>query len=351
VQYGVSAGRLLPTFEPKVDHRPMTRVLLVGLGRWGANHLRVLRSLPVELHCADADAAKLAAAAKAGVPEVRLATDPVTLVSKVDCVIVATPAETHFSLAKLCLEAGKDVLVEKPLTVVSAEALKLAELAERSQRNLQVGYIFRFDPAAQWLKEAIAGGEFGRLKMLRGTFSGFKRPRTDSGVSFADGVHFIDLFNHFMGTPPARVTGHLHDFFGRGMEDQSLISLEYERPGGQTVWATVETGYHAPGKAREVTVMGDKLSAICDFNVAQYKVRTFEAQHQVKAGAIDAVEGATRQLEFPPVEPLLAEVSAFVEAVKTGKPQGADGRAGYWATRVVEAAMQSARERRTVALD
>ncbi|HUN52781.1 MAG TPA: Gfo/Idh/MocA family oxidoreductase, partial [Candidatus Sulfotelmatobacter sp.] len=82
-----------------------------------------------------------------------------------------------------------------------------------------------------------------------------------------------------------------------------------------------------------------------------YKVKTFEAQHQVKAGAIDAVEGAIRQLEFPPVEPLLAEVQAFVAAIATRQPQGADGRAGYWATRVVEAAMQSARERRTVTLD
>jgi predicted dehydrogenase len=329
----------------------MTRVLLVGLGRWGANHLRVLRSLPVELYCADADPGKLAAAAKVGVPAVRLATDAAALIAKVDGVVIATPAETHFPLAKLCLEAGKDVLVEKPLTLHAPEGLVLAELAERNKRNLQVGYIFRFDPAAQWLREAIAAGDFGRLKMLRGTFSGFKRPRTDSGVSFADGVHFIDLFNLFVGAPPARVTGHLYDFFSRGMEDQSLIAMEYDLPGGGTVWATVETGYHAPGKAREVTVMGDKLSAVCDFNVAQYKVKTFEAQHQVKAGAIDAVEGATRQLEFPPVEPLLAEVQAFVETIATRQPQGADGRAGYWATRVVEAAMQSARERRTVALD
>jgi len=285
------------------------------------------------------------------VPEARLGTEAAALIAKVDGVVVATPAETHFALAKLCLEAGRDVLVEKPLTLEPAESLELTVLAEQVKRILQVGYIFRFDPASQWLRDAVANGDFGRLKMLRGTFAGFKRPRTDSGVTFADGVHFIDLFNYILGLPPARVTGHLYDFFGRGMEDQSLISMEYDLPDGRTVWATVEAGYHAPGKTREVTIMGDRLSAVCDFNVAQYKVKTFEAQHQVKAGTIDAVEGATRQLEFPPVEPLLAEVQAFVEAITSRKPTGADGRAGYWATRVVEAAMQSAKERRTVALD
>ena len=97
-------------------------------------------------------------------------------------VVVVTPAQSHFPLCQEFLGAGKDVFVEKPITLVSAEAKALAELAERRQRFLQVGHIFRFDTATQWLHEAIQKGRFGRVQMLRSNFSGFKRPRNDSGI-------------------------------------------------------------------------------------------------------------------------------------------------------------------------
>ncbi|MBV8535333.1 MAG: Gfo/Idh/MocA family oxidoreductase, partial [Alphaproteobacteria bacterium] len=283
----------------------MTSILLVGLGRWGANHLRTLRSLPVTLYCADTDPARLEAAIKGGVAAERCGRDALAFLPKVDGVVIATPAQDHFDLARRCLDAGKDVLVEKPLTVTGAESKQLTEVALKKGRILQVGHIFLYDPASLWLRDAVADGTFGRMKLLRGHFGGFKRPRSDGGVSFADAIHFSALFDFILGKRPKRVTGHLADFFGRGMDDQSLIVLDYELPTGR-VMAQIETGYHVPGKFREVTVTGDKLSAVCDFNIAQYKIKTFEARHEpAKNGEIAAIEGAMKQLEFPPSEPLL----------------------------------------------
>src|SRR6266481_1440255 len=218
----------------------MTKVLLLGLGRWGVNHLRNLNSMPVELYVAEVDAKRLEPARKLGLPEARLTTSYKDLVSKVDCVIVVTPAQTHFPICKEFLEAGKDVFVEKPITLISDEARQLTELAEKNKRILQVGHIFRFDPASQWLREAIQAGQFGRVQILRSNFSGFKRPRNDSGVMFADAIHFVDLFNYFIGKTPVRVLAATHDFMGRGMEDASLLSLEYQHGGGMT-WGTIET--------------------------------------------------------------------------------------------------------------
>ena len=126
--------------------------------------------------------------------------------------------------------------MEKPITLVSEEARKLAELAAKQRRILQVGHIFRFDPASQWLRDAIQAGHFGRVQILRSNFSGFKRPRNDSGVMFADAIHFVDLFNYFMGKTPARVFAATQDFLGRGMEDASLLSLEYPADRG-VAWA------------------------------------------------------------------------------------------------------------------
>jgi UDP-N-acetylglucosamine 3-dehydrogenase len=329
----------------------MTNVLLVGLGRWGANHLRALRSLPVTLYCADTDQARLDALVKSDFPAERTSRDALALLSKVDCVVIATPAPSHFELTKRALLAGKDVLVEKPLTVTASESKLLAELAEKSSRILQVGHIFMYDPASQWLHDAVAKGEFGKLKLLRGNFSGFKRPRMDGGVSFADSIHFAALFNYIVGKPPKRVTGHLADFFARGMDDQSLIVLEYDLPEGK-VMAQIETGYHVPGKFRDVTVTGDRLSAACDFNEATQKIKTFEARHEPpKNGEIAAIEGAVKPLEFPKSETLLDEIRAFLDCVATRKAPVADGWSGYWSVRAIETAIESARQGRTLTLD
>ena len=242
----------------------MTKVLLLGLGRWGVNHLRNLNAMPVELYVAEVDAKRLEPARKLGLPEARLITQYKDWVSKVDCVVVVTPAQTHFPICKEFLDAGKDVFVEKPITLVSGEAQKLTDLAAKHQRILQVGHIFRFDPASQWLRDAIQAGQFGRVQILRSNFSGFKRPRNDSGVMFADAIHFVDLFNYFMGKTPARVHAVTQDFMGRGMEDASLLSLEYQTDRG-TTWATVETNYFLPGKFREVTVIGSADAHGVDF--------------------------------------------------------------------------------------
>jgi UDP-N-acetylglucosamine 3-dehydrogenase len=322
------------------------KVLLLGIGRWGANHLRVLKSLPIELFVAEVNAKRLEQARALGLDDKHLTTNYRDFAAKMDGAVVVTPAPTHYDLCREFLEADKDVFVEKPITLHSKDARALADLAAQRKRILQVGHIFRFDPASKWLRDAIANGKFGRVKIMRGNFSGFKRPRNDSGVTFADAIHFIDLFNYFLGKPPLRVTASMQDFMGRGMEDESFIALDYE-PG---IWATVETGYHSPGKFREVVVIGDELSAICDFNVAQYKIKTFANKH-IKTGAdVKAVEGEMHQLEFPPEEPLLAELRAFIDSIQNRKAPLADGWAGCEAVRVIEAAMESVRLGRTVKL-
>jgi UDP-2-acetamido-3-amino-2,3-dideoxy-glucuronate N-acetyltransferase len=327
----------------------MTKVLLLGLGRWGVNHLRNFNAMPVELYVAEADSQRLGPARKLGLAETRLTTRYQDFIGAVDCVVVVTPAQTHFSICRQLLEGGKDVFVEKPMTLLSAEGRQLAELAQERGRILQVGHIFRFDPASQWLRETIQAGQFGRVWLLRSNFSGFKRPRNDSGVLFADAIHFVDLFNYLMGRTPARVLAVVQDFLGRGMEDASLLSLEY--PSGQGVtWGTVDTNYFLPGKFREVTVIGDQLSAVCDYNAAQYKVRTFANRHVQEGGQFKALEGALHQVESPPEEPLLAELRAFVDSVQTRKAPLADGWAGYDSVRVLEAAVESAKRGRVVDL-
>ena len=136
---------------------------------------------------------------------------------------------------------------------------------------------------------------------------------------------------------------------GRGMDDVSFVSLEYDTPHGKT-WATVENDYFIPGKFREVIICGDKLSAVCDYNVAQYKIKTYANTHVADGKDFKATEGVVTQIETPPEEPLLAELRAFLDSIKTRATPRADAQSGYDAVRVLNAALESVRTGRAVEL-
>jgi len=103
----------------------MTKILLLGLGRWGANHLRNLNNLPIELYVAEVGDKQLEPARKLGIPAKCLTTNYKDFIGKVDGVVVVTPAQSHFPLCREFLEAGKDVFVEKPLTLANEESKQL----------------------------------------------------------------------------------------------------------------------------------------------------------------------------------------------------------------------------------
>src|SRR5947209_5338069 len=128
------------------------RILLVGLGRWGANHLRVLQSMPIDLFVAEQDAERLNSS---GVPQSHRAAEARSLFPIIDAAVVVTPAHSHFKLCRDLLEAGKDVFVEKPITLKSADARELTQVAKGNGLILQVGHIFRFDPASVWMRDAM----------------------------------------------------------------------------------------------------------------------------------------------------------------------------------------------------
>jgi predicted dehydrogenase len=95
----------------------MKRILLIGVGRWGVNHLRVLKSMPIQLFVADHHEQRLSLM---DVPESHRSTDARSLFPEIDAAVVVTPVHAHFETCRELLEMGKDVVVEKPITLVSS---------------------------------------------------------------------------------------------------------------------------------------------------------------------------------------------------------------------------------------
>jgi UDP-N-acetylglucosamine 3-dehydrogenase len=317
--------------------------LLIGLGRWGERHLRVLTDLDLDIWVADLSPERRAFAVHAGVPPSQVVEDFRRALPHVDAVDLVTPADSHLDLARVCLGAGKDCFVEKPVARTMAEGLALAAAQRRAGRIVQIGHVFRFHPVTALLHQRLASGEVGSVRYGSGRFAGFKRPRTDVGVTMTDALHYFDLFAYLLAQAPTAVTATLSDHLGRGLDDCSFSTVEY---GAIPVF--VEAGYFAPGTQRECVIVGDRTTLVADFAASELRVH---ANRHVKGpSGWQATEGAVETIKASGPEPLRREMELFVDAVTRQARPAVDVEAGLAALRTVEAAQRSSELKRRVTL-
>jgi len=316
-------------------------VLLVGLGRWGEKHLRVLTQLGATVWVTDVDPARREWAVGQGVDRARAVADVQAALPHVEAVDVVTPADSHRAVAETCLAAGRHCFVEKPLTVSVADARAVAAAAGAAGRVVQVGHIFRFHPVTATLRAALGAGRLGAVRYATGRFSGFKRPRTDVGVTHTDAIHYFDLFAHLLGRSATAVTSRQRDFLGRGLDDMSLTTVDYG-----DVPVCVEANYFVPGTHRECVIVGERGALVADFGEVTVLLHTGE--HRRRGGAWEAADAGKEELPTRGAEPLRLELAAFLDACRGKGDNPVPPEAGVHALEIVEAAARSSHLGRTV---
>lgn len=320
------------------------RILLVGAGRWGEKHLRVLRELGVDVWVAETSAERRRWVIGQGVARDRVVADYRWALEAVDAVDVVTPVQSHAEIAVAALAAGRHCFVEKPLASTAPEAAAVAAEAGRTGRVVQVGHVFRFHPVSDAVRGALAAGRLGRLRYAVGRFAGFKRPRADAGITQADALHHFDLFAYLLGREATRVRGVQRDFLGRGLDDLSILIVEYGE-----VPVLVEASYFAPGVSRECTLVGERGALVADY--ASGTATLHVGEHRRRDDAWDVVDAGKEQLAVAGDEPLRLELAAFLDACAGRRPNPVPPEAGVQALRVVEAAAKAARRGTTVVLE
>lgn len=321
----------------------MIRVLVIGVGRWGEQHLRVLGDLGVERWICDVSPDRRERAVSLGIAPSRTVADYRAVLDAVDAVDIVTPATNHLEIATACLQAGRPCLVEKPLTLTVAEARRLEQRVRDTGGRLQVGHTFRFHPVTEALRGALVAGRIGAVRYATGRFAGFKRPRTDVGVTQTDAIHYFDLFAFLLGAEATAVTALQRDFLGRGIDDMAVVLVEY---GGVPVM--VEVGYFTPGTHRDCVIVGEEGSLVADFGRSTVVVHA--TGHRPEGLEWATVDYGAQELKVARDEPLRLELERFIDAVTLGEATAVDVADGRRALEVVEAATRSSHLGRRVSI-
>lgn len=326
------------------------RIAVVGAGVMGRNHARVASDLPgVEL-AAVADADPAAAKAVAGQHRVAARSlDEILRDPAVDGVVVATPTSTHHEVAARALEAGKHVLVEKPIAPDVATARDLVARARKAGRTLAVGHVERHNPAVRYAHDALRAGEFGQLVTVTARrVSNLPGRIRDVGVILDLGIHDLDVIRYLVGEDPVRVAADAGTFTpGVQFEDHAAILLAF--PGGVT--GVVEVNWLTPMKVRRLALTASEQYVEVDY-IAQALRISSSRMGDLNEGNLFQVplELSERAINLRRQEPLKLEVADFAQAAREGRAPLVTGEDGATVLRIAEAAVEAARKRTTVSL-
>lgn len=317
----------------------------VGTGDWGANLVRNFASLAecrLSLLC-DTDPARLARAARA-CPGARTVSDPdqVAADDQVEAVVIASSASTHHALARRFLESGKDVFVEKPMTLRAAEAADLMRLAESKGRILMVGHLLLYHPAVRKLAELVAEGQIGELRYVYSQRTNLGKVRPDENALWSFAPHDLAVILDLVGADPIDVSARGEAFLQPGIHDVVFLYMRF--PGGHL--GHVHVSWLDPHKVRRFTVVGSQKMAVLDDQEPTEKLRIYDKG--VDTGTVvdfaRAMAVRSGDIWIPRIdtaEPLQLECRHFLECVRGRTKPRSDGREGLRVIRVLEAASRS----------
>ena len=330
--------------------RPV-RVGVIGCGYWGPNLVRNFAhhvDSKVEAVCDARYERAVRVGAEYRIPTITdRAADVLT--AGVDLVVIATPSFTHCELAKAALEAGKHVVVMKPLATRADHAEELCVLAGRKGLLLAVDHTFVFTGAVRAMRELISRGEIGELYYFDSVRINLGLIQTDINVVWDLAPHDVSIMDHLIGRDPLSVaaTGARHG--GSPTENIAYLTVQY----ADSLLGHVHVNWLAPAKVRRTIVGGSKKMMVYDDMETSEKLKVYDKGFSVASSPSSPepesdyhlmISYRTGDMHAPRLdarEALAVEVENVVAAIAGREPLMVDGWAGWRVVRILEAAQRS----------
>ena len=333
----------------------MIRVAVIGAGHWGPNLIRNFhnRDRSEVAWVVDPDARRIAEV-RARFAEIATAPEagPALGDPRVDAVVIATPASTHYRLAQAALERGKHVLVEKPIATEARQGEELCTLAARAGRVLMVGHVFLYNPGIQRVKQYLDQGHLGRVYYVSMVRTNLGPIRMDVNAAWDLATHDVAIVNYWLGAEPLTVSAIGGSWINEGIEDAVFATFRYR----ENVFVNLHVSWLNPRKSRDITVVGEKRMMVFDDMNLTEPLRLYDKRVTDDRTALAYVDSfasfraSVREgdITIPRValgEPLKVECDQFLDCVSTGAAPLSGGREGLAVVRALEALQRSARSR------
>jgi len=309
-------------------------VAVIGTGFWGRNHARVFSELPNTELVAVCDMNQERAQSAAEKFEVEGYTSSEKMLKRKDIEVVSICTwTTNLAVeAMKALKAGKHVFVEKPMANSFRHAKRIVDLAEKNGRHLTVGFIERFNPGVQRVKNAIEKGEIGApVSAAAKRVSQWPERIGDVGVVKDTAIHDIDIMRYLFAQDPVAVYAKAGNLRHTKFEDYAQIMLSFE--GGKT--AFLEANWLTPYKIRNLSVTGSEAMIHLNYLTQEITIET-------------AGQSLTPRHAWQ--EPLKLELQHFADCILNGKGPLVTGYDGLRALQIAEAALESAAKCKTIKL-
>lgn len=320
---------------------------MAGAGAWGSNHVRAFGRLGPGILAAVCDPEpKNLTAAAAAVPGVRCLSGLKELLEEgdgVEAVVVSTPSSTHFEVALAALQAGKHVLVEKPLALSSVQAARLVTEADARKLVLMTGHLLLYHPAVHRMKELIDAGELGTVYYLYSQRVNLGQVRRDENALWSLAPHDIAVTLHLLGEEPLDVSARGGAYLQGGIPDVVFLNMRFS---GERM-AQVQLSWLDPHKIRRTTVVGSRKMVVFDDMDSLEKLRIYDKGVDRNPGAVPYTDALTLRwgdVLIPRIrmeEPLLIECRHFLQCIRDSATPLSDGRQGLAVVRILEAAQAS----------
>jgi len=314
------------------------KLAVIGAGYWGINLVRVFRQLDVLHRICDFSVPRLDTLRKL-YPDLPLESsiDEVLNDSSIDAVVIATPAETHYSIASKALQAGKDVFCEKPLTLHCEETEELIQLASRLGRILMVGHLLEYHPAIIRLQELVEQGELGRLEYIYSNRLNLGKVRREENAFWSFAPHDISVILLLLKQLPIQVTAAGGAYLQPNIADVTVSTMLFNRG----VRAHLFVSWLHPYKEQRLVVVGERRMAVFDDVRKTEKLQVYDKKIALVDGQFVVDRPVGQAVEFPADEPLRLECQHFLDCIETRRTPKTDGHDAWRVLKVMEASQRS----------
>ncbi|MFA5839239.1 MAG: Gfo/Idh/MocA family oxidoreductase [Candidatus Margulisiibacteriota bacterium] len=263
--------------------------------------------------------------------------------NEVKAVVIATSAPTHYAVAKQCLENGKHVFIEKPITLSVAEASELLLVAKRANKKIMVGHLLLYHPAITKLKKLITAGELGMIQYIYTQRLNLGTIRNAENALWSLAPHDISVVLHLLGRSPQSVSALGAAFLQPEIEDLTFVSIRFD----DGAIGHVHVSWLDPTKTRRTVIVGDKKMAIFDELLAKNNLvlvdKGVDSKQDplTKAKSFTLRNGPEQVIEYEQKEPLKIECQHFIDCIKNEKEPLSSGENGLAVLKVLAAAERS----------